>query len=300
VASSSRPVNHRESRALTLNPATEMGASPEGPSHQIRAVIVDDEPPARGLVEEFLSSYDAIEVVGQTGSVAEAVACINARPVDLVFLDIQMPDGDGFDVLEQLETLPDVVFSTAYDEYAIEAFETGAVDYLLKPYKKSRFDTAVKRVLARHDRRSDESDSLSASGDASTGTSDVADRVDRIAELLQAAKAPGDAPDRLYVRHGEKIIPVETDDVLWIEAAGDYSKLHTPEKTYLSSKGIGALTERLDEARFARVHRSHVIALSAVDHLRSDDSGGYVARLVDGTRLRVSRSYAPEIRDRIV
>ena len=126
------------------------------------------------------------------------------------------------------------------------------------------------------------------------------DYADRIADLLQAAKAPGDAPERLYVRHGGKILPVEMDDVLWIKADGDYSELHTQESTYLSSKGIGELAERLDERRFARVHRSHIIALSAVDHLRSDDSGGYIARLVDGTRLRVSRSYAPEIRDRIV
>jgi two-component system LytT family response regulator len=268
-------------------------------SSRIRAVIVDDEPPARGLVEEFLSDYDAIEIVGRAGSVSEAVACIEAEAPDLVFLDVQMPDGDGFDVLEHVETLPDVVFSTAYDEYAIQAFEAGAVDYLLKPYKRSRFDTAVERVLARHARRSDD-ESPSDADDTLSREASADGYADRIADVLQAARAPGDAPDRLYVRHGEKIIPVETDDVLWIEAAGDYSKLHTREKTYLSSKGIGELAERLDERRFARVHRSHVIALSAVDHLRSDDSGGYVARLVDGTRLRVSRSYAPEIRDRIV
>jgi len=259
-------------------------------------VIIDDEPPARDLVREFLSGFDGIEVVAEAGSVAEAVSCIEAEAPDLVFLDVQMPDGDGFDVLEQIETLPDVVFSTAYDEYAIQAFETGAVDYLLKPYKKSRFDTAVERVLARHTRRSDGA----ASTDSSASVSDAAGHADRLAEVLQAARAPGEAPDRLYVRHGEKIIPVETEEVLWIEAAGNYSKLHTPEKTYLSSKGIGELAGRLDERQFARVHRSHVIALSAVDHLRSDDSGGYVARLVDGTRLRVSRSYAPKIRDRIV
>lgn len=269
------------------------------PTPRVRAIIVDDEPPARALVEEFLSRYDTIDVVAQAGSVAEAVACIEATTPDLVFLDVQMPDGDGFDVLEHIEHLPDIVFSTAYDEYAIQAFETGAVDYLLKPYKRSRFDTAVERILARHSRRQDDGSASAADG-PSPSRAEADAYADRIADLLQAAKAPSDALDRLYVRHGNKIIPVEMDDVLWIKAAGDYSELHTREDTYLSSKGIGELVERLDDSQFARVHRSHVIALSAVDHLRSDDSGGYVARLVDGTRLRISRSYAPEIRNRIV
>jgi two-component system LytT family response regulator len=276
-----------------------MKESSQQTSRRVRAVIVDDEPPARDLVKEFLSEYEAVDVVGQAGSVSDAVACIDEEVPDLVFLDVQMPDGNGFDVLERIDHLPDVVFSTAYDEYAIQAFEAGAVDYLLKPYKQSRFDTAVERVLAQHARRSREGTSASAD-DAPIPNAAADDYADRIADLLQAAKAPGDAPERLYVRHGDKIIPVETEDVLWIEAAGDYSKLHTREKTYLSSKGIGELSDRLDEKRFARVHRSHVIALTAVDHLRSDDSGGYVARLVDGTRLRVSRTYAPQIRDRIV
>lgn len=276
-----------------------MSASSSQATSSVRAIIVDDEPPARALVEEFLSHHEAIEVIDQAGSVAEAVTCINEAEPDLVFLDVQMPDGDGFDVLEQIEHLPDVVFSTAYDEYAIRAFETGAVDYLLKPYKRSRFDTAVERVLDRHSHRQDDGSTFDADGPASSRAEADA-YADRIADLLQAAKAPGNDLDRLYVRHGNKIIPVEMDDVLWIKAAGDYSELHTSEDTYLSSKGIGELVERLDDSQFARVHRSHVIALSAVDHLRSDDSGGYVARLVDGTRLRISRSYAPEIRNRIV
>ncbi|HHP7239069.1 LytR/AlgR family response regulator transcription factor [Longibacter sp.] len=277
-----------------------MSASSSPSVPPLRAIIVDDEPPARALVDEFLSAYDAIDVVGSAGSVSDAVDCIDAEAPDLVFLDVQMPDGDGFDVLEQIDTLPDIIFSTAYDEYAIQAFETGAVDYLLKPYKRSRFDTAVGRVLARHDGRPDPNDANPDREPAPSRTGESSDYADRIADLLQAAKAPGDAPERLYVRHGGKIIPVELDDVLWIKADGDYSELHTQENTFLSSKGIGELAERLDERRFARVHRSHIISLGAVDHLRSDDSGGYVARLVDGTRLRVSRSYAPEIRDRIV
>jgi len=248
----------------------------------VRALIVDDEPPARTLLQEYLAEVDRIEVIGECGTGREAVEAINENAPDLVFLDVQMPGLDGFNVLERIDVLPDIIFSTAYDEYAIEAFDAGAVDYLLKPYSKARFQKAVKRALGRHDQDDDA-------------------YADRLATVLQEAKPDADeSPKRLYVRHSDKIIPVHPDDIRWIEAAGDYSKLHTSEKTYLSSMGIGDLEERLAARRFARVHRSHIIAFPAVDHLRSDGSGGYKVILEGGPTLRVSRSYAPDIRDRIL
>ncbi|MFB6099359.1 MAG: LytR/AlgR family response regulator transcription factor [Salinibacter sp.] len=234
------------------------------------------------MIQEYLEDIDRIEPIGECTNGREAIEAVNEKVPDLVFLDVQMPGLDGFDVLERIDTLPEIIFSTAYDEYAIEAFDAGAVDYLLKPYSKGRFRTAVERVLERHDQDDDE-------------------YADRLAALLQEAKGADEtASERLYVRHGDKIIPVAPTDIRWIEAAGDYSKLHTDEKTYLSSMGIGDLEERLDPARFMRVHRSHILAFPAIDHLYSDGSGGYKAVLDDGTKVRVSRSYAPEIRDRIV
>ncbi|MFO8097988.1 MAG: LytTR family DNA-binding domain-containing protein [Salinibacter sp.] len=248
----------------------------------MRALIVDDEPPARTLLREYLAEVDPIEIIGECGNGREAIEAINEQAPDLVFLDVQMPGLDGFDVLEQIETLPTIIFSTAYDEYAIEAFDAGAVDYLLKPYSRARFHTAVERALDRHNQTNDA-------------------YADRLATLLQKVRASDDeTPDRIYVRHGEKIIPVAPEDIRWIEAAGDYAKLHTAEKTYLSSANLGELADRLDPKQFARVHRSHIIAFPAVDHLRSDGSGGYHAVLDDGTTVRVSRSYAPDIRDRVV
>lgn len=247
----------------------------------MRTLIVDDEPPARNLLQEYLDDVDRVEVIGTCGTGREAIEAINEQVPDLVFLDVQMPGLDGFDVLERIDVLPDVIFSTAYDEYAIEAFDAGAVDYLLKPYSKGRFRKAVERALDRHDQ-------------------DDTDYADRLAALLQEARSSSETlPERLYVQHGNKIIPVDPEDIRWIEAAGDYSKIHTPQKTYLSSMGIGELEEQLDEKRFARVHRSHIIAFPYVDHLHSDGSGGYMVILNDGTRLRVSRSYAPDIRARI-
>ena len=248
----------------------------------MRTLIVDDEPPARELIQEYLADHERIEIIGTCGTGREAIEAINEQAPDLVFLDVQMPGLDGFDVLERIETLPDIIFSTAYDEYAIEAFDAGAVDYLLKPYSRARFRKAVDRALDRHDRDED-------------------DYADRLAVLLQEARSSkDDVPERLYVRHGDKIVPVDPDDIRWIEAAGDYAKLHSAEKTYLSSTGIGALEERLDSTRFMRVHRSHIVALSAIEHLYSDGSGGYKAVLDDGTKVRVSRSYASNVRDRIV
>jgi two-component system LytT family response regulator len=248
----------------------------------VRALIVDDEPPARTLIQEYLDDVPRITPIGECKNGREAIEAINQEAPDLVFLDVQMPGLDGFDVLEQIDTLPDIIFSTAYDEYAIEAFDAGAIDYLLKPYSKARFRKAVDRALQRHDQAED-------------------NYADRLATLLQKAKSDGEnAPVRLYVRHGDKIIPVDPADIRWIEAAGDYSKLHTDAKTYLSSMGIGDLEERLDPSRFMRVHRSHVLAFPAIDHLHSDGSGGYKAVLDDGTTVRVSRSYAAEIRDRLV
>lgn len=248
----------------------------------MRALIVDDEPPARNLLQEYLEDVPEIEVIDECGTGRDAIEAINTQQPDLVFLDVQMPGLDGFDVLERIDVLPDIIFSTAYDEYAIQAFDAGAVDYLLKPYSRDRFQKAVRRALDRQRRDNDK-------------------YADRLASLLQEVRDTGaDAPDRIYVRHGEKIIPVDPEEIRWIEAAGDYSELHTEEKTYLSSSGIGELEDRLDPSRFMRVHRSHIVAFPAIDHLYSDGSGGYQAVLDDGTRVRVSRSYASEIRERLV
>ena len=245
----------------------------------MRALIVDDEPPARNMVREYLTEeYPEIDIIGDAGTGREAVDRINEELPDLVFLDIQMPGLDGFDVLARLDVLPSLIFSTAYDEYAIQAFDAGAIDYLLKPYSRARFRKAVDRALQR------------AQQDQPTDN-----YAEQLNTLLKSTKA-NDAPQRLYVRHGKKIIPVDLEDVIYIAAAGDYAKLHTEEDTYLSSAGIGALESRLDTARFLRVHRSTIVALPAIKHLVSDGSGGYWIRLCNNERVRVSRSYADEIR----
>jgi two-component system LytT family response regulator len=242
-----------------------------------RALIVDDEAPARKMVREALVALDAdVALAGECANGPEAVAAVAAaeaegRPIGLLFLDIQMPGLTGFETLEAIAArglaVPAVVFSTAFDRHAVRAFEVAAVDYLLKPFTQARFAEAVGRALA-------------------AGTADV----------VEVARQAGGYAERLLVEDGGVFVPVATADVLWAEAAGDYTKLHTRGRTYLASQGIGALTERLDPARFARVHRSTVVALGALRALERDNSGGFIARLADGATVRVSRTYADAIR----
>lgn len=245
----------------------------------IQVIIVDDEPLARSIILEYLEGYAELQVVGECGNGREAVAKINEARPDLVFLDIQMPGLSGFDVIEQLTHIPQIIFSTANDALAIAAFETGAVDYLLKPYNKERFDKAVQRVLEdRHLRMERET----------------------LQQLFKTIHQPAAFPDHLFVRIADNIIPVSTEHIIWIEAAGDYSTIHTVEREYLSSQGIGALEKRLDPALFMRVHRSSIIALNAITQIKSDGEGGYKVTMAGKANVRVSRSYASKVRDLIV
>ena len=255
-----------------------------------RALIADDEGPARKVVREALAALDtggAVRVVGECANGPDTVAALaeaeaGGAAVGLLFLDVQMPGLTGFEVLAEADrrglALPRVVFSTAYDQHAVRAFDVAAVDYLLKPFTQARFAEAVGRALAAPG-------GVDGSGGAGPATPP---------RPLYA--------ERLLVEDGGVFVPVAAADVVWAEAAGDYTKLHTrsapgrPARTYLASQGIGALAERLDPARFARVHRSTVVALDALRALERDASGGFVARLDDGAVVRVSRTYADRIR----
>ena len=275
-------------------------------SDPIRLVIADDAPPARALVREYLAALDGgsdlagrLVLVGEAANGDEAVDLARSLRPDLLLLDEQMPGRTGFEVLaplaeDEADGLPAVVFSTAFDRYALDAFEVSAVDYLLKPYSADRFAAALRKAIAAVDARRREAAS------SEPPPSDL----ERLALLLQQTQREPAArdtwADRLFVRVGTRIVPVRTADVLWIEAAGDYATLHTATDAYTAGESLGTLAGRLDPARFIRVHRSAVIAADALQHLQSDGSGGYRAALTDGTTVRVSRTYAAAVRDRIL
>ena len=245
----------------------------------MRAIIVDDEPLARDLIVEYLEDVPEIQVIATCGNGNDAVGRINEDQPDLVFLDIQMPGMNGMEMLAHLDPMPPaVVFSTAFDAFAVEAFETGAVDYLLKPYSRDRFRKTIDRVLRQQ------------------GAHESAD----LSQLAGAMSRKDRYGDYLFVRTSKRIVPVETASLVCIEAAGDYSTIFTREHEYLCGLGIGALSDRLDPSLFIRVHRSTIIALSAIRHIVSDGHGGYITTLCTGKKVRVSRSYAGRLRDWVV
>ena len=233
----------------------------------MRAVIVDDEELARGYLREMLAAHPEIEIVGECANGFEAVKAIAEAAPDLVFLDVQMPKLDGFEVLELIEPLaPAVIFVTAYDQYAMRAFDAHAVDYLLKPFSAERFERALERAKARLGERKP------------------------AAELAREARAPGQRPQRLAVRDGTRVHVIPLEKLDYAEAQDDYVALHSGGKSYLKQQTIGSLEALLDPARFVRIHRSAIVNLERVARIEPYAKESRVAILTDGTRLPVSRS----------
>ena len=243
----------------------------------MRALIVDDEPLARRGVALRLRKFKDVEIVGECGDGLSAVEKILELLPDVVFLDIQMPGMNGFDVLRALpkENVPYVVFLTAYEQHALQAFEVHALDYLLKPVDDSRFATAVDRA-----RR------LLAS-DLKTS---MAERV-----LLMIDQHSGRFASRFTVRTGARIQVVLAEDVDWIGAAGDYTELHCGGRAHLLRETMSSLEERLDPAEFLRIHRSRIVRTSCILELRSVDNREFKVLLSDGSEHRSSRTYADRL-----
>jgi two-component system LytT family response regulator len=248
----------------------------------VRVLIADDEPPARAKLRRFLDVDPEISVAGEAASGTEAVEMIGRLRPDLVFLDIQMPGADGFGVLQAIDpaALPHVVFVTAYDEHALRAFEVHAVDYLLKPFDTDRFRTALARAKERVRAR------------PPAGADGLDERIRRV--LAEARPAPAYL-ERVLVRTGMRAVFLRTDEVDWLEAEENYVRLHAGAESYLVRGTLAGLEERLDPARFIRVHRSHIVNLASIRELHPWSHGDWMIVLRDGRELMLSRRY----RDRI-
>ncbi len=236
-----------------------------------KVIIVDDEKAGRILINEYLEDYPDLVVLGEANNGVDAVKMINEFNPDLVFLDIQMPGMTGFDVLKHLDELPQIIFSTAYDQYALKAFEVHAVDYLLKPYTKDRFKIAVERLF--QNTETNKAEGLTSS-------------------LLMEST---NYPSRILVQSQNKLVTVALEDVIRIEAFGDYSKLITEDKTYLSNYGILTLEDKLDPSIFIRVHRSSIINLNRVKELNKYTKS-YDVVMQNNDVVRVSRGYMDNIK----
>jgi len=250
-----------------------MSVPADAPAVKIRAIVVDDEPLARSSLTVLLRRDPEIEIVGECGSGTEALEKIRAVRPDLVFLDVQMPECDGFDVLELLggDLPPAVVFVTAHDQYALRAFEAGALDYLLKPFDNARFDRALGRAKERILSRKN----------------------------LPGTKGPAARSERLAVKSAGQVSFIKITEIDWVEAADYYSCLHTGTRTHLLRRSLADLDQELDQNLFCRIHRSTIVNLERVRALELSKDGEHEVLLDNGTRLRMSRRYRKELQTRL-
>jgi two-component system, LytTR family, response regulator len=247
------------------------------PSRKIKAIVVDDEPPARRNLRALLKGVPDIEIVKECGNGRDAVNQIRALEPDLVFLDVQMPELDGFEVLEKLagHPLPVIIFVTAYDQYALKAFEVSALDYLLKPFDDARFHKALAQA-----RRQIEQQDASELGL-------------KLLTLLGTREVKAEAPrylTRLMIKAAGRVLFIRTEEIDWIEAYDNYLRLHVSGRAHLLRQTMNELEASLNPAQFARIHRSTIVNLDRIKELHPHFNGDYLVILHDGTELKLSRS----------
>ena len=242
---------------------------------KIRTLIVDDEPLARERVKRFLRDEKDIEIIGECGNGGDAARAISDSEPDLVFLDIQMPEKNGFEVIRSLDPghLPTIVFVTAYDQYALQAFDVHALDYLLKPFNRDRFQRAVGRAREQieHQRHGDLDE--------------------RLTSLIENLKSEKKYLERLVVKSVGRVFFLKTDEIDWIEAAGNYVKLHVGRESHMIRETMNGIEGKLDPDKFVRIHRSTVVHIDRIRELHPMFSGDYAVMLRDGTELALSRNY---------
>ena len=258
----------------------------------VRAVIVEDEPLALDNMRRALENQPGIEVVGVATDGAEALERVAELRPDLLFLDVRLPDMDGFQVLQELDqqALPEIVFVTAHDEHALQAFEVNAVDYLLKPLDDRRLEECLRRAVRRLERRN--------SGEIRRTIESLLETVfrDRTSYLRDRASRSG--PDRILVRDSGRILPLDPREVDYMEAAGNYVRIHTRDgRQLLVRSSLSDMEARLDPARFTRIHRSTIVNLGRIRELEPWVGGDYTATLTSGEKLRVSRNYRDALLD---
>ena len=235
----------------------------------MQAILIDDEPLARSLVREYLEAYPQIEIVQECGDGFEGLKAISQHQPELIFLDVQMPKINGFEMLELLDAPPAVIFTTAFDAYAMRAFDAHAIDYLLKPFSQERFNKALDKWLSQKDRSETQKNTQA---------------------LLETAAANPERQDRIVVKTGNKIRIIPETDIWYLEADGDYVTVHTPEGKFLKSRTMQYFENTLDARKFVRVHRSYIIQLQQMVRLEPYEKESHVAILTSRAQVPVSRT----------
>jgi two-component system LytT family response regulator len=250
---------------------------------KIKVLVADDEPLARERLAGLLSQEPDMEMVGQARDGEEAVTAIHDDSPDLVFLDVQMPQMNGFDVIEAVgsDKMPLVIFVTAYDQHALKAFQVRALDYLLKPFDRERFKDALGRARKQLEREEN--------GDLGR----------RLLALVKDLRRDQPKSDRLVVKSGGRLFFLRTDEIDWVEAAGNYVRLHVGPGSHLLRETMNAIEGRLDPEKFFRIHRSRIVNMERIQELQPWLNGEYAVLLRTGTRLTLSRGYREKLQDRL-
>lgn len=244
-----------------------------------KVVIIDDEKPARQLLREYLADYPRLVIVGEANNGVDALRLIDEFNPDIIFLDVQMPGMTGLELIQELNELPQIIFSTAYDQYALRAFELNAVDYLLKPYTQKRFAKAIERIMQEG--------------------SENLNKLQALTENLMYQQNANNYPEKVILSKGTRLVAVPTRDIIHIKADKDYAEVVTEKEQYLSSHGIGELEKRLDPSFLIRVHRSAIANMDKVEEIFRYGNG-YDLRMTNKDVVRVSRSYADIIKKWII
>lgn len=236
----------------------------------LRALIIDDEPLARQIVKEYLEKYPEIEVIGECGDGFDGVKKITELKPDLIFLDIQMPKINGFEMLELLDEIPGVIFTTAFEEFALKAFDTNAIDYLLKPFSEERFGKAIQKWQ------------LTLKNDSANNQ--------KISELIENTPITSSQSNRIVIKLNGKIKIIPVAELNYIEASSDFVKIFTNEGMFLKSKTMNYFENCLDSTKFVRVHRSYILNIEQVTRLEQYEKDNYIAILKDNNKVPVSKT----------
>jgi len=245
--------------------------------NHIKAVIIEDEMPARELLKAYLSKESDIEIAEECENGFEGIKAIAMHHPDLIFLDVQMPKLTGFEMLELLDEFPQIIFTTAYDQYAIKAFELNAVDYLMKPFSKERFSQAIEKARKRIvDKENSET---------------------TVKTLVKKVKEEAGTIDRIFVKTGSRIDVIPVSEIIRIDAQDDYAEIITKNKSYLKKETMNFLEKNLPQANFIRVHRSSIINSDYMEKIEKYGKESYIVVLKDGSRVNVSKSRIKELRN---
>jgi two-component system LytT family response regulator len=246
---------------------------------KLNAIIIEDEEPARNLLKAYLGKRDDINLLAECENGFEGIKAISEYRPDLVFLDIQMPKLNGFEMLELLDEYPEIIFTTAYDQFAIKAFELNAVDYLMKPFSQDRFHQAIDKVIDRM---------IAKKGSKP--------KLDQLKKQVQEESL---THDRIFVKTGNHIDVIPIEDIIYIQAQDDYVELHTPSGKFLKKETMNTMEKQLPSEIFSRVHRSSIINLSQIHKLEKYGKESYLVILKNGEKVMVSKSRVKQLKDQL-